>query len=138
MTTGRADHLVPDQQAAEDGSRRVQAEREAKLKRIAVETAATETALMKLDAELAGWQSVLDRHQLAVPGLEGVREASKRVRVEDARVVDDYVLPVPKIDVTADDSMSVMKSPQTLSIVAPLRAVVAAVCLHCSYPYNCT
>ena len=128
MTTGRADRLASSLQATSEDSDRKQAEREAKLKSIALETAAAETALMKLDAELAAWQNLLDRHHLVVPGLESIHDAPKRVRVEDTRVVDDFVLPVPKIDVTSDDSMTVTKSSQAPSIVAPLRAVVAAVC----------
>ena len=52
------------------------AECAAKLKSIAVETAAAEAAVAKLRAELAAWQRVLDRHGMALPGLDGVRAAA--------------------------------------------------------------
>jgi len=127
MTTGRANRL---ESTNKDGMI-AESEREAKLKSIAVETAAAETALMKLDAELAAWQNVLDRHKLVIPGLEGMREASKRVHVEDPREVDEmFALPVPKIDTTvADEDSDEMRdsSPEIPTLVSPLRAVVSAI-----------
>ena len=107
-----------------------QAEKEAKLKNIAVETAAAEKALMKLDAELAAWQRILDRHKLVLPGLEGMRETSSKVKVEDDHAVDEKsALPVPKIEMNPGSLSSDMReSPSVLSIVEPLRAVVSAVC----------
>ena len=142
MTTGRADQVVvglhqQEQQQHRDAAAAeaaATAECEAKLKSIAVETAAAEAAVARLRAELAAWQRVLDRHNMALPGLEAVRTASQDVRVEDARAVDEFVLPLPHIDgaSSAISSASAISDPSTVhvpSIVPPLRAVVTAVCI---------
>ena len=142
MTTGRADQVVvglhqQEQQQHRDAAAAeaaATAECEAKLKSIAVETAAAEAAVARLRAELAAWQRVLDRHNMALPGLEAVRTASQGVRVEDARAVDEFVLPLPHIDgaSSAISSASAISDPSTVhvpSIVPPLRAVVTAVCI---------
>lgn len=137
MTTGRADWLVVGQHQQEQQRHRdaaaaeaaAAAECAAKLKSIAVETAAAEAAVAKLRAELAAWQRVLDRHGMALPGLDGVRAAAQGVRVEDARAVDEFVLPLPSIAHAPAPASRDPGAPQVPSIVPPLRAVVTAVCV---------
>lgn len=147
MTTGRADRRVVGQHQQEQQRHKdaaaaeaaAAAACEATLKSIAVETAAAEAAVARLRAELAAWQRVLDRHGMALPGLEGVRAAAQGVRVEDARAVDALVLPLPSIALAPAPaaSSSDPSAPQVPSIVPPLRAVVTAVCCCCCLFTDC-